>query len=76
MASHAAFPAMLRLGEGQDQVMTAAGRLTSVYRSLESCTREDARSDSGAAAVLSKNTRRACAAVHCRTWASSSDDDG
>jgi len=60
MASHAAFPAMLRLGwfEGQDLLMTAAGRLTSVNRSLGSCTREGARRDGGAATVQSKNTRK------------------
>lgn len=48
--------------------MTAAGRLTSVYQSLRSYTREEARSDSGAATVQSKNRQSGGlrGAVHCR----------
>jgi len=59
MASHAAFPAMLRLGwfeEGRRSrdEMTAAGRLTSVNRSRGSCTMESARSDGDAAGCRAK----------------------
>jgi hypothetical protein len=56
MASHAAPPAVLSSGKsgGCKSVRTAAGRLTSINRSLGSCTSEGARSngddDGGAAA--------------------------
>lgn len=60
--------------------MTAAGRLTSVNRSLGSCTREGAKSDDGAAAVQSKNTRKSLrcnsSALQTVSGRSSSDEPG
>jgi len=63
MASHAAHPAVLSSGKsgGCKSVRTAAGRLTSINRSLGSCTSEGARSngdDDGGAAAEGGGRRR------------------